>query len=80
MGTAVNLERLARYRPKSDVAHKKGPGLLRIRGHFFSAHYFCYSAASVSPAGTASSASLMPPLTSMKLRRRLSSEARRRRA
>jgi hypothetical protein len=39
-----------------------------------------YSADSVSPAGTASSESPMPPLTSMKLRRRVSSVARRRRA
>jgi hypothetical protein len=37
-----------------------------------------HSAASVSPAGTASSESPIPPLTSMKLRRRLSSNARRR--
>jgi hypothetical protein len=61
-------------------AHKKGPEFLRIRGHIFRYFLLFYSAASVSPAGTASSESPTPPLTSMKLRRRVSSNARRRRA
>ncbi len=60
--------------------NKKGLEPLPVRGHIFKYLLFYYSAASVSPAGTVSSESPMLPLTSMKLRRRLSSNARRRRA
>src|SRR6266481_4513308 len=66
---------------RGDAPQQKRPRTLAGRGHIFKKCFlFVYSAASVSPAGTVSSESPMPPLTSMKLRRRLSSNARRRRA
>jgi len=60
---------------------KKAPHSVENGAILFARFSTCrYSAASVSPAGTASSVSPIPPLTSMKLRRRPSSEVRRRRA
>jgi hypothetical protein len=62
------------------ATRKKASGPFEPEAISLNASYRSYSAASVSPAGTASSESPTPPLTSMKLRRRVSSNARRRRA